>query len=54
MYKHINDNKLLTLNQSGFRQGDSTVNQLLCITNQIYTAFEEYPTRETRAVFLYF
>ena len=52
MYKHFNDNKLLTPNQSGFRQGDSTVNQLLYITHQIYTAFEEYPTLETRAVFL--
>ena len=44
--------KLLTPNQSGFRHGDSTVNQLLYITHLIYTAFEEYPTRETRAVFL--
>ena len=52
MYKHICDNKLVTPNQSGFRQGDSTVNQLLYITHLIYTAFEEYPTRETRAVFL--
>ena len=45
-------NKLLTPNQSGFRHGDSTVNQLLYITHLIYTAFEEYPTRETRVVFL--
>ena len=52
MYKRINDNKLLTPNQSGFLQGDSTVNQLLYITRQICTAFEEYPTLETRAVFL--
>ena len=42
----------MTPNQSGFRHGDSTVNQLLYITHLIYTAFEEYPTRETRAVFL--
>ena len=47
MYKHICDNKLLTPNQSGFRHGDSTVNQLLYITHLIYTAFEEYPTSET-------
>ena len=52
MYKHICDNKLLTPNQSGFHHGDSTVNQLLYITHLIYTAFEEYPTCETRAVFL--
>ena len=52
MYKHIDDNKLLTPNQSGFRQGDSTVNQLLYITHQTCTAFQKYPTRETHAVFL--
>ena len=39
MYKHTDDNKLLTPNQSSFRQGDSTVNQLLYITHEIYTAF---------------
>ena len=39
MCKHFNDNKLLTPNQSGFHQGDSTVDQLLYITYQIYTAF---------------
>ena len=52
MYKHFDDNKLLTPNQSGFCQGHSTVYQLLYITNQIYAVFEEYPTCETRAVFL--
>ena len=52
MYEHINDYRLLTSNQSGFRQGDSTVNHLLYITHKIYTAFEEYPKCETRAVFL--
>ena len=51
MYKHICDNKLLTPNQLCFCNGNSTVNQLLYITHIIYTAFEEYPTRETRAVF---
>ena len=38
--------------QSGFRPGDSTVNQLLAITHQIYSAFEATCTEETRAVFL--
>ena len=42
----------ITPNQSGFRPGDSTINQLLYITHSIHTAFEEYPSRETRAVFL--
>ena len=52
IYKHLTDNDLLTPNQSGFRPGDSTINQLLYITHKIYTAFEDYPSRETRAVFL--
>ena len=46
------DNELLSPNQSGFRPGDSTVNQLIAITHQIHVAFEEYSSRETRAVFL--
>ena len=52
IYKHFTDNKLFTPNQSGFRPGDSTINQLLYITHKIYSAFEDYPSRETRAVFL--
>ena len=42
----------ITLHQSGFRSGDSTINQLLCITHNIYTAFQEIPSKETRTVFL--
>ena len=52
IYKHLCDHSLITPNQSGFRPGDSTINQLLSITHSIYTAFEEVPSRETRAVFL--
>ena len=51
IYEHLTDNQLITPNQSGFRQGDSTINQLLYITHSIHTAFEEYPLGETRAVF---
>ena len=51
IYEHLTDNQLITPNQSGFRPGDSTINQLLYITHSIHTAFEEYPSRETRAVF---
>ena len=50
-YEHLTDNQLITPNQSMFRPGDSTINQLLYITYSIHTAFEEYPSRETRAVF---
>ena len=52
IYEHLCANQLIIPNQSGFRPGDSTVNQLLSITHQIYSAFEEFPSRETRAVFL--
>ena len=47
IYKHLTDNQLITPNQSGFRPGDSTINQLLYITHGIHTAFEKYPSRET-------
>ena len=52
IYNHLCDNELLSPSQSGFRPGDSTVNQLIAITHQIHVAFEEYASRETRAVFL--
>ena len=46
------ENQLLTPSQSRFRPGDSTINQLLSIIHKIYSAFDEFPSRETRAVFL--
>ena len=52
IYKYFTDNKLFTPSQSGFRTGHSTINQLLYITHKIYSAFEDYPSRETKAVFL--
>ena len=51
IYEFLCENQLLTPNQSGFRAGDSTINQLFSITHKIYSAFEELPSRETRAVF---
>ena len=50
MYKHINDNNLLSPNQSGFRTGDSCINQLLSITYDIFHCFDK--GMETRAIFL--
>ena len=52
IYKFLCENQLLTPNQSGFHPGDTTINQLLSITHKIYSAFEEFPSRETKAVFL--
>ena len=50
IYEHLTANKLLSDKQPGFRRGDSTINQLLSITHDIYNAFEHH--HDTRAVFL--
>lgn len=50
MYSFLTENNLISENQSGFRPGDSTINQLLAITTEIYNSFEKRD--ETRAVFL--
>ena len=50
MYTFLNANDLITEHQSGFRPGDSTINQLTSITHEIYSAFEQFD--ETRAIFL--
>ena len=34
-------NKLIPTNQSGFKPGDSCINQLLSITRDIYKSFDE-------------
>ena len=43
---------LTSAHQSGFRANDSCVGQLLSIVHNIYTAFDAYPTLESRGVFL--
>ena len=40
MYGFLHSNNLISDNQSGFRPGDSTINQLLSITHDIYVSFE--------------
>jgi hypothetical protein len=50
MYVFLNSNNLISQNPSGFGHGDSTINQLLSISTEIYEAYENY--EETRAVFL--
>ena len=54
IYCHLGENGILTAKHSGFRPGDSTINQLLSITHKIYSSFEELPSKETRAIFLDF
>ena len=52
LYSYFNANYLITKNQSGFRPGDSTSNQLLYLVNEIHEAFEDTKSLEVRAVFL--
>ena len=50
LYSYIYTNKFISAKQSGYKKGDSTIKQLLSITNEIYKAFDE--DKEVRAVFL--
>ena len=52
IYEFLCENQLSTPNQFGFRPDDSTINQLLSITHKLYSAFDEFPSRETRPIFL--
>ena len=50
MLKYFLDNNLISPKQSGFRPGDSCINQLLSITHDIFTSFDY--GLEVRGVFL--
>ena len=50
MFTFFTENNLISPNHSGFRPGDSCVNQLLAITHEIYKSFDE--GFEVRGVFL--
>ena len=52
LYEHLNQNNLITHNQSGFRPGDGCINQLLYLMSEIYESFESPDSLEVRAVFL--
>ena len=52
LYNYLNINKLITKNQSGFRPGDSTTNQLLYLVDEIHKAFDSTECFEVRSVFL--
>ena len=47
---YLIDNNLISSHQSGFKGGDSCINQLLSITHEIYKSFDE--GFEVRGVFL--
>ena len=50
LYTYINENKFISDDQSGYRRGDSTIKQLITITNEIHKTFDQ--GNELRAVFL--
>ena len=52
LFEYLEKYKLLSPHQSGFRANESCVDQLLSTVHNIYTAFDEYPTLESRGVFL--
>ena len=49
MFEFFTENNLVSDNQSGFKAGDSCINQLLFITHEIYQYFDD--NLEVRAVF---
>ena len=52
LYNYLVSNNLITKNQSGFRPGDSTINQLIDLINDIHQSFDHRKSLEVRAVFL--
>ena len=50
MFELFPANELISHNQLGFKPEDSCINQLLCITHNIYQSFDD--GLETRGVFL--
>ena len=52
LYSHLVSCELLNPNQSGFRPGDSTINQLVSITHTIFKAFDCNSPLDVRSVYL--
>ena len=52
LYPYLITNNLISDKQSGFKKGDSTVNQLQYICHEIFLSFDANPPNEARAVFL--
>ena len=52
LYSHLVSFDLLNPNQSGFRPGDSTINQLIAITHTIFQVFDCSPPLDVRSVYL--
>ena len=52
IFDFLDNNSLLSANQSGFRPSDSCESQLLSISHEIYASFDCCLTLEVRGVFL--
>ena len=52
LYKYYDSNNILNINQSGFRSGDSCINQLINIAHDVFQSFDSNPSLEVRGVFL--
>ena len=52
LYIYLTTHNLITKNQSGFRPGDPTTNQLIDPVNEIHHAFDSTKSLGVRAVFL--
>ena len=50
MFPFFIESKLIAANQSGFKPGESCINQLIAITHETYQSFDA--GYEVRAVFL--
>ena len=52
LYEHLSPHELLNPNKSGFRPGDSTINQSFSIVHSIFVAFDCNPPLDVRSVCL--
>ena len=50
LFEYFIENDLISQNQTGFKPGDSCINQLISITHEIYQSFDD--GLEVREVFL--
>ena len=52
LYSYLVNHELIFKNQSGFRSGNSTTNQLIDFANEVHKAFDDRCTLEVKSVFL--
>ena len=52
LYSYLINNNLISNKQSGFIKGDSTINQLLSITQMIQSTFDCDTPKEVRSIYL--